>query len=151
MNKVTIQNDLMFAEVDRLLRDGHEVVIPTKGNSMLPFIVGEKDTVTLKKMEDVKVGDIVLALVNGKSYVLHRVLEVGSDEIVLMGDGNLKGQERCHKEDIIGTATKISKKKGHSIDCEGVKHQRQARFWRRLLPLRRIILGVYRRTLLKLY
>lgn len=151
MNKVTIQNEIMFAEVDRLLRDGHEVVIPTKGSSMLPFIVGEKDTVTLKKMEDVKVGDIILALINKKAYVLHRVWEVDGDRIVLMGDGNLRGQETCSRSEVIGTAIKIAKKEDKVIDCQSPKHLRQARVWRKMLPLRRVILGVYRRTLLKLY
>lgn len=154
MSKVIIKNELLFAEVERMLNEGHEVIIPTKGFSMLPFIVGEKDCVRLKKAGNVKVGDIVLARIrrgaDHEAYVLHRVWSVEGEEIELMGDGNLRGRERCTKKDITGFVTTIEKK-GQLIDCQSEKHLQRAGIWRKLLPLRRWLLAVYRRTMLKWY
>ena len=64
MKKVIIQNSLIFSEVAKLVSDGGRVTLKTKGNSMLPFIRGERDSVVLVKAKDIKLYDIVLALVN---------------------------------------------------------------------------------------
>ena len=57
MNKVVVPNAILLGEVKSLLAEGKDVVIPTKGNSMLPFIRGGRDSVNLRRLEDVEVGD----------------------------------------------------------------------------------------------
>ena len=61
---------------------------------MLPFIVGDRDSVRLRK-EPVAVGDAVLAEIAPGRYVLHRIISLVKDRVVLMGDGNLSGVETC--------------------------------------------------------
>ena len=63
MKKVIVQNTLIFSEVAKLVSEGGRVTLKTKGNSMLPFIRGGRDSVVLVKIDDIKLHDIVLAVV----------------------------------------------------------------------------------------
>ncbi|MDO5443282.1 MAG: S24/S26 family peptidase [Bacteroidia bacterium] len=145
MEKISLPNTILFDEVTRLLSEGREVIVPTKGSSMLPFIRGERDSVVLLQKLTFEPGDIVLALVDKDRYVLHRIWSVDQDAVTLMGDGNLCGKEQCSTSDISGTVTHIVKPDGHRISVETQKFRRRSRIWRKLLPLRRYILAVYKR------
>ena len=147
-SKVIVPNAILLGEVTSLLNEGKDVILMTKGNSMLPFIRGERDSVNLRKLESLAVGDIVLAQVREDVYVLHRVFSVDGSIVTLMGDGNLKGKERCRRSDISGTVMEILKDGGKVVDCRGRKALALARIWRLLLPFRRYILAVYRRIIL---
>lgn len=138
----TIANDILLAEVGRLLAEGHKVELKTKGNSMLPFIVGDRDSVLLCRHEILAPGDIVLAEIKPGTYVLHRIYDIQGDRVTLMGDGNIRGTEHCMSQHILGTVELILKADGRKI-APG-----KAFAWKRLLPLRRIILGIYRRIAL---
>ena len=144
MNKVVVPNAILLGEVKAMLAEGRDVVIPTKGNSMLPFIVGVRDSVKLRKLDTLEVGDIVLAELREGVYVLHRVFALDGDKVTLMGDGN-RSVEHCRRGDIAGTALAILKDGEKEKDCRSPRALRRARVWRRLLPFRRIILGFYRR------
>ena len=50
---------------------------------MLPFIVGDRDSVELDRKDSYAAGDIVLARVEGKRWVLHRLVSIAGDEAVL--------------------------------------------------------------------
>lgn len=144
MNKKVMPNDVLLAEVSRLVAEGEKVTLHTKGNSMLPFIRGGKDSVVLERPQTLAPGMIVLAELSEGIYVLHRIISVSGDKVVLMGDGNLKGCETCRVSDVKALATVILKN-GKEIDCRGRRHMRRSRIWKRLLPARRWILAVYRR------
>ena len=148
MHKIVVPNAILLGEVKALLAEGKDVVIPTKGNSMLPFIRGGVDSVKLRKLGSLDAGDIVLAEIREGTYVLHRVFAVDGDRVTLMGDGNRRGTEECMASDIAGTAVMILKHNEKEVDCRSPKALRRARLWRRLLPLRRILLGFYRRLFL---
>ena len=134
-----IPNEILLGEVGELLAEGKEVELLTKGCSMLPFIVGERDSVLLKKMDKVSVGDIVLAR-TGRGYVLHRVFALDGEKVTLMGDGNLKGTESCCLDDISGIVKEILKPARRVKPGKG-------RLWRLLRPFRRYILFIYRRLI----
>lgn len=144
--KLIVPNSVLLGEAVLMLENGKDVVIPTKGNSMLPFIRGERDTVTLRRMDEYKTGDIVLASV-GNAYILHRIWSIDGSRVTLMGDGNLRGKEICSIEDLHGAVTGINKPSGKTVDPYSGSQKRNAAVWRRLLPLRRIILGIYRRLI----
>lgn len=139
--KRVIPNEILLGEVTSLLAEGQEVVLLTKGGSMMPFLRSERDSVALRKLEKVEVGDIVLAHLGGGRYVLHRIIAIDGENVTLMGDGNLKGTESCLKSDISGTVVRILKASGKEyVPGKG-------RWWRALKPFRRYILGVYRRII----
>ena len=136
MENLTLPNEVLLEEVGTLLEEGREVAFTPKGTSMLPFIRGGRDSVTLKKMDTVAVGDIVLVRLSDGRYVLHRVVKVDGDALTLMGDGNLIGTENCTTADVMGTAVLINKRKPG-----------KGRLWRFLKPVRRYLLGIYRRLI----
>ena len=140
MDKRVLPNDILLAEVAAVLREGREAVITPTGNSMLPFIRGGRDRVVLRKESDLAVGDIVLVRTGGR-YILHRILTIDSDAITLMGDGNLRGTEHCTRAEVLGTVSEILLPDGRS------RKPGKARFWRALKPIRRYILGFYKRII----
>lgn len=146
MRSVTLPNEVMLPEVAKMLSEGKQVTIKAKGNSMLPFIVGGRDSVVLEKREVYNIGDIVLAEIGSKQFVLHRILKMDNEQVILMGDGNVSGVERCHKENICGLAITIIHK-GKPVDCHSRREYRKALLWRKLLPVRRYLLAIYRRII----
>ena len=134
MTKMILPNELVLEEAGKLLEEGREVVITPLGDSMLPFIRGGKDEVTLKAMPHVDVGDIVLARLPGPAYVLHRVVDRNRSLLVLMGDGNVRGMESCTRDDVMGTVTSIN----------GIPPG-DGMIWRYLRPFRRVLLAIYKR------
>ena len=139
MDKRVLPNKVLLEEAGQLLDEGREVTFTPLGSSMLPFIRGGKDSVTLRKKDSAEVGDIVLVRLPGR-YVLHRIIALDGEKVTLMGDGNLAGTEACTRADIMGTVTAIQRGKRNVIPGKG-------RFWRALKPFRRYILGVYRRLI----
>lgn len=131
-----------FELLESLLDEGRDVTMTPKGNSMLPFIKGGKDSVKLTVPKaPLEVGDIVLAKV-GERFIMHRVFAVDGDALTLMGDGNIAGKEHCSTSDVMGLVTEIHKK-GDRVVIPG-----KARLWRFLRPVRRYILAVYKRVFL---
>lgn len=136
----------MLGDVSLLLAEGRQVVIMTKGASMLPFIRGSEDSVVLEKKESVSRGDIVLAEVFDGRYVLHRVIAVNGEDVRLKGDGNLAGTERCRVSDIRGTVVGIQHPSGKLSDPRSPSELARWRRWRGIPRLlRRIILALDRR------
>ena len=137
----TIPNDILIPQIAALLQEGKEVLFTPTGNSMRPFIEGGQDVVTLRKLPHIKVGDICLAQISrSPAYVLHRVIRIESDQITLMGDGNLQGEEHCTADNIVGTVIRIQTPKGFR------KPLTRGRLWYQLRKWRRILLKIYRHT-----
>lgn len=148
MDKLTLDNKILLGEVTSILKEGRKVILMTRGNSMLPFIRGDVDSVELVRADQIAEGDIVLGLTDQDVYVLHRIIQIDADGVTLMGDGNLRGTEHCSRENVCGKVTAILRPDGKRILTDTAKAIRRARRWRRLLPVRRIILAIYRRTIL---
>lgn len=138
----------MLGEVERMLRAGQGVTLRAKGNSMLPFIRGDRDSVELQPADEVSDGDVVLACLSGAAYVLHRVIAIDGDNVTLMGDGNVSGTELCLKKDVSGVVTRIICD-GKIVDCHSRGYRVKVRIWRWLLPLRRYMLYLYCHIILK--
>lgn len=140
MDKRVLPNDVLLPEVAKFLDEGREVELSPKGNSMLPFIREGKDSVVLKKFPSVEVGDIVLVQLPGR-YVMHRVVDENRNLLTLMGDGNIRGTESCTRDEVLGTVIYIVRGGKRRVKPG------KGRWWRVLLPFRRIILGIYRRLI----
>ena len=98
--KVTVPNAVMLGMAVELLKEGHTAVIMTKGNSMLPFIRGDRDSVELTAPGALAEGQIALAQLSPGRYVLHRIISLDGGKVRLKGDGNLVGEEMCRPEDV---------------------------------------------------
>lgn len=138
MTSVQLPNDVLLSGAEAFLNEGRDVVLKTKGNSMLPFIRGDKDSVRLRRPDRLEVGDIVLVRLPGR-YVMHRIISCEGDDFVMMGDGNLVGTERFRRDEVVGKVVAIIKENGKEVPPG------KGRIWKMLRPVRRYMLAIYRR------
>ena len=141
-----MKDNEIIEEACRLVREGVNVTLPVNGNSMLPFIIGGKESVILHRPGLIDVGDVVLAWVDGNRYVIHRIIRIEGDRITLMGDGNVAVTEHCRLNDIKARVT-------HVVDAKDKTHYLYnrwrmlgAKVWYWLRPIRRYLLAIYRRV-----
>ncbi|MBO7109838.1 MAG: S24/S26 family peptidase [Prevotella sp.] len=142
--------DEVIKEAIALVQDGRRVVLSVKGKSMYPFIIGGKESVELVSPHvPLKADDVVLAWANGTHYVIHRITGIDGDEVRLMGDGLCKVKEHCKTSDVYALAEYVIAPNGKRRYLYTRTRLCFAHLWRRLLPVRRWLLAIYRRTLLK--
>ena len=138
-------DDFVIEEAIRLVNDGVSVTLPVGGRSMLPFIIGGRESVILQKPAHLKVGDIVLAWADNCKYAVHRIILFDGDDVILMGDGNLAGTERCKLQDIKAKATHFFFNDTATTEIYTPWRCRAAKLWWHLRPVRRYLLAIYRR------
>lgn len=136
---------VIIEEAIRLVADGVSVTLPVDGRSMLPFIIGGRESVILQKPEMLKRGDVVLAWVEGNRYVVHRIIRIDGNHVTLMGDGNLAGVERCTLGDVKAKATHVVSADEKRHDLYNGWRCMAAKVWWTLRPIRRYLLAIYRR------
>lgn len=131
-------------EAVALVNDGYSVTLPVAGRSMLPFIIGGRESVILAPPAGLKRGIVALAWVEGKRYVLHRIERIEGERVTLMGDGNLAGREHCRLSDIKAMATHVvdSKQKRHCLYTRWRKLASE--IWWMLMPIRRYLIFLMR-------
>lgn len=122
------------------LREGKVILAPTTGFSMMPFIEGGRDKVLVHRKEELYIGDIVMVPYRGK-MILHRVYGTEGTRLILMGDGNLSGNEVVEKSEVWGAVLQIVKPNGR------YRKPHKAWLWRHLLPIRKYLLKVYRKLI----
>lgn len=151
-----IANDILIPEIERLLKDGKEVRFTPSGVSMRPFIEGDRDSVILTSLSrNPRIGDILLVRLESTShlspltshlsptFVLHRLVRIEGDTLILQGDGNLCGEERCGASDIIGIVKRIESPSGSR------KPLTRGRLWYHMRRWRWLLLKIYRHSILK--
>ena len=144
-------DSLILAEAIRMVKSGVSVTFPVNGRSMLPFIVGGRDSVILEKPKALRRGDVVLALVKtnspGKHYVVHRIVSLNGEHVVLMGDGNLALREYCDVSDVCAKVICVVKPNGKKYAMAAWRYRIAAKIWYILLPIRRYLLWIYRKVI----
>ncbi len=145
----------LINEAIRLVEEGVSVTLPVNGRSMLPFIIGGRESVILQQppkqgessqdSAQLKLGDVVLAWVEGSRYVVHRIIRIDGDCVTLMGDGNLVGTEHCRLSDIKAIATHVVDSRERPHDLYTSRRMLSVRLWWHLRPVRRYLLAIYRR------
>lgn len=138
-------DDRIIEEAIRLVGEGVCVTLPVNGNSMLPFIIGGRESVILQQSIEPRVGDVVLALVKGGYYVVHRIIAIDGDTVTLMGDGNLSITEQCMVSDIKARITHVVSADGRQHEIDNLWRRWAARLWWHLRPIRRYLLAIYKR------
>lgn len=144
--KVVIPNKLILGQVKELVREGHTVTIMVKGYSMRPFLEHCRDSVILAPFTDLHIGDVTLAEIYPGTYVLHRIIRLDGDRVTLMGDGNIRGTEHCQRSEIAAVVRTFIRN-GVAVNADNPKWIRYARWWRKLLPVRKYLLWIYKLNL----
>ena len=139
-----MNDNKIIDEAVALMNEGYSVTLPVSGRSMLPFIIGGKESVILAPPAGLKRGIVALAWVEDRRYVLHRIERIEDDRVTLMGDGNLVGREHCRLSDIKAMAT-------HVVDGHKKRHYLYTRWrkvaseiWWMLIPIRRYLIILIR-------
>ena len=148
------KNEDLIPAFDMLLKEGHTVTFVVKGYSMRPFLEHLRDEAKLESPagKKIKCGDVVLAEVLPRTYVLHRVESIVDGIFTLRGDGNVYGREQCREGDIIAIATEFYRKGRKRPDkTTGLKWRAYSALWPSSSLLRRIILGLQRRLWIPLF
>jgi len=121
------------------------VIFPVKGNSMLPFIIGDKDKVEFHPIKHpLHIGDIIMARVDEGYPVVHRIVGIDGDRITLTGDGNLGFKEHCHRQQVIAQGMFVVDQEGNKKSLTSQKALRKWRRWNNLRPIRRILLKIFK-------
>ena len=152
--------DVVLEEAVRLVEEGLSVTLPVSGWSMLPFIIGGRESVILSKPDRVVRGDVVLAWIPplkpvGNSpqtegrYVVHRIIRIEGETVTLMGDGNLVGTECCTLSDIRARVTHVVGADEQPHDLYTWWRRFGAKVWWHLRPVRRYLLAIYRKWNIK--
>jgi len=128
MDTRTIDNALLFGEIEHLIATGKTVTITTKGESMAPFLLNNKDKVIIEQLPNgkFKKGMIVIAHLPNKNYVMHRIVAIAKI-ITLMGDNN-NSQEIITPDAIVGYISSKISQNGEVI-CYGSLVWNWFAFW----------------------
>jgi hypothetical protein len=148
MRTIEIPNEILIPKVKEVIDRGATATLRVKGHSMRIFLSNGRDLVTLvaPERENLRVGDVVLAEIQPKVYVLHRIIQRTQDQLTLMGDGNVGTTEACSINDVIGIVTLFYRKGRTKPDSvNGWKWKTYSRIWLTLTPFRRYILAIHRR------
>ncbi len=134
----------IIEEAIKLVNEGVSVTFPVNGRSMLPFIIGGRESVILEKVSTLKIGDVVLAISENR-YVIHRVVKMQGDHIWLMGDGNLQQLEYCSLADVKAVATHVVNTAGKHRSLYSKSQKIASWIWIKLKPIRKWLLLLYRK------
>lgn len=148
---IEIPNKYLMPEIIKLLEEGSTVTIRLKGYSMRPFLEGLRDKALLKKHDNIKINDIVLAEIDKKQYVLHRVINICGNDVTLRGDGNIRS-ESCKIDDIKGIAIGFYRKGRTKLEfTNDSKWKIYSFLWNKLYPLRKYLLYIYRKLWIRVF
>lgn len=135
-------NEVLFDEISALLADGKDVTVTVKGRSMMPFLAGGRDRVTLRRCGAAGIhrGSIVLARINGgERVVLHRVVRRSGDRLVLQGDANRVQTETADLASVAGVAVSFVRK-GKTYPAQGLAWRTYSLFMPAFMSLRRLLI-----------
>lgn len=105
--------EILLEEYRNLLEDESITALPLviSGNSMVPFLVGGRDTVYLSKLKgDVKKGDVVLYRRDSGAYILHRVYKTDENKYTMVGDAQTQLERGIRKDQLIAVMTSALRK-----------------------------------------
>lgn len=118
-----------------IVQSGGSVRLDIKGNSMLPLLRSEKDSVLLKKAENIKKFDVVLFKNSVGNIAIHRVVKIDDDSFTIIGDNQYTFDCNIRHDRLIAKAVSFYR----NGRCIGEKRIRLfGAFWFMLFPLRRI-------------
>ncbi len=124
----------------QLLADGTSVLLPARGNSMLPF-VREGDILTIEAMKDAtpQIDDIVFFRSPHGSPMVHRVIAIrhasAADSFLIRGDASTGIPDCVEQRHVLGRMVSLTRN-GRTLDANSRLRRIAAGLWRNLFPIR---------------
>lgn len=111
----------ILPKINEVLAEGQTFSFMPNGISMLPTIVGGRDTVTIAKPTNkLKKFDIILYRRKSGQFVLHRIIDLDGDGYILCGDNEVYPEKNIEQNQIIGVVTRYTRK-GKIIEVDSKK------------------------------
>ncbi len=113
-------------EVEAKLQTEDTVAFLTIGASMRPLLRTNKDIVVISRPQfPLKKGEVALYKKKGvKKLILHRVIDIGCDNVYIIRGDNTYHKEYIPQDNIIGVMTEVYRG-GKYIDCQNSKGYRR--------------------------
>lgn len=115
--------------IREVLESGGEFTMFPRGTSMLPLIVQGRDSVTLRKPDRLRRGDIAFYKRSGGEFVLHRIIGERDGAFTMCGDNQLSPEYGIKPEQVIARVDYLTRK-GKRIAAEGFLYRIYVLLWR---------------------
>jgi len=127
-----------------LTEEGKEVSMRIAGNSMLPFLVHERDVIYFKKPDRVlRKGDMVFFQRPNGEFVMHRIWRINNEGYYMAGDAQRWIEGPVKENQIFAIITKVCRK-GTWIGPGDFWWEFYEHMWLGLLPVRPYLMRIYR-------
>lgn len=145
INMIEITQEWLFKQTRDFLAKGKKVIMRGRGVSMHPYLRPGVDAVVLSpyNTEDLQPGLIVLFYYHG-NYLLHRIIGRKGKYYIMQGDGVWRGKETVQEQDIIAVVWTVIRSGGKEVSTQSPVARWYWICWRRLRPIRRYLLWIYR-------
>ena len=143
--KKKISLNEVYPDIKDKIDNGGTVRLPITGISMRPLLVWGRDTVDLVKCKSPKKGDIIFYLRDNGQFVLHRIVGTDENGYILCGDNQWRLEYGIQDRHIIAVVTSITRK-GKTFDMTNVTYRIYSSLWMALLPFRKTIIPVVRKS-----
>lgn len=132
----------LFPLIEERLRDGQDVVISARGNSMFPLIRGDKDRVklTAASYEGIQKGDVTLIRRDDGAYVIHRVCKKTPVSFYIVGDRQQDIEGPLRPGQLIAMVSEVYRG-SYTIRRGALLWTLFAHIWLFLRPVRRPVLA----------
>jgi signal peptidase I len=136
----------LFPLAKEVLDSGRSISITVTGNSMYPFLRDSTDSVELShaKYPDIRFGDVVMYIRDNGKFVVHRVLKTTPTHFHIIGDAQQWVEGPLRPDQLVAKVTAVWRG-DKRIECTNFWWRFLSKLWLRMIPVRHIILGIYRR------
>ena len=144
MNKVQLAD--YYPLIKETLDQGGTFSLTITGTSMFPFIVGNRDKVTLSPITgELKKNDLPLYRRSNGAFVLHRIVKVNKDgTYTCCGDHQWQLEKGLKREQMIGIATEYVRK-GKRLTNKNLIYKFYRMTWTWVLRYRWVFFAAHRK------
>ena len=143
MNKKIVNTREYVSLLRELTEEGKEVSLLIAGNSMVPFLVHERDYIYFKKPDNtLKKGDMVFFQRDDGAFVMHRIQRIEKEGYYIVGDAQTFIEGPIRRNQIFARITKV-KRKGKIVKPGDFWWEFFEHVWINMIPFRLIFLKLY--------
>ena len=126
------------------LNQGQKIKIGPFGFSMYPLLVGNRDSLILKKIEgSLKRGDICLYRRDDGIYVTHTIHHIDESGVYFLGESQQEIEGPLREEQVLAVAESFIRN-GREFSCNGRIYRFFHEIWLLLRPWRIRLIRIYR-------
>ncbi len=135
----------LYPLIEETIREGREIYITVRGNSMSPFLGDSRDQAVFAAVEGRRIrrGDIVFYQRDSGQFVMHRVYDVGPDGVMsIAGDAQWTLETGVRPDQLRAFVVRVVRK-GKEVSCEkGMWHRLMTLYLVRFRHPRMVRLGL---------